>query len=73
MAEHFEIVDQHQTFVPGVGARFGQVMEITFKTKPTGIVRMIEIPLDQYNAYDAKTIHDMIEPLAIDAEAKHNM
>lgn len=73
MAEAFNIVEQHQTFAPGVGARFDQVMEITYKTVPSGIVRMIEVPLDRYNAMTPQQLHDLIEPLALDAERKHNL
>lgn len=73
MADHFDVVSQRQTWVPGAGIAFDEVMEITIKTKPSGLMRKLDVPLNTYNHATPEELHDLLEPIALDTERKHSI
>lgn len=57
MADGYRVVSQRQTTELTADGRFGDVMEITFRTDG-GTVGSVRIPLDRYSAQSARDAID---------------
>lgn len=56
MAENYTVTGQRTTLDPTLDGTLSSIVEITFKTKPHGIVSTARVPAEQYNPVDVDQI-----------------
>lgn len=71
MAESYDVTAQRQTTNMMPDGRFGDVVEITFVTKPSGIVLRQDVPVSQYS--NVETVRELLADRAAQAEAIHKL
>lgn len=71
MADTYDVVGQRQTTTLGGAGRFEDVIEVTIKTKPSGIVLQEMVPLRDYS--DIDTVRSRLAQRAQLAEDVHNL